>query len=292
MNDPSTPAPQDRLTCSSCGYNLAGINLDGSCPECGKPIIEQCLWCEYDLTNTAHDTNCPECGIPVITSIGYGVFAPAPIELLKSIHTGFKTVTILILVYIVTSIAAGIAAAAMTATGSNTANYTMVAVGSTINNGLILAIAFGWWKLSAPLPDLPAGISGEDRRSFLRVMIWIFAAATALTLLLNLIPQNYDPMADPTPINFIAGILSLIFMIVMLIFYIAQVRYIGWFAKLVRNKKMERRAKHLVWSGPLIAILGLPLILIGPLIVLILYWNMIEYTRRDLKKIINQVRYT
>ena len=73
----------------------------------------------------------------------------------------------------------------------------------------------------------------------------------------------------------------------MLVVFITSVLYMGWFAKIVRNKKMAGRAKHFIWSGPLMAITSVFLMMIGALIALVMYWNMVEYTRRDLKKIID-----
>ncbi len=277
------------LTCTKCGYLLDGINLRENCPECGTRIINNCYWCDYDLSNTTPNSVCPECGVPVTASIGSGILIEAPIETLKSIHTGFRMVTILLVIYIVVSIAGGIIASILAATIANSSMYFFVIANSIISNGLLLAIALGWWKLSQPLQNLPAGITGNDKRSLLRVTTWLFVASTLATLLYNFIPRNYNPTAPPTSLIFIAMIMSFVGLVIMLLFFIAQVRYIGWFAKLVHNRKMERRAKHFVWSGPLIAIIGAIFLFIGPLIVLVLYWNMIEYTRRDLKKVINTI---
>lgn len=287
MNEPLT---QTNLTCTKCGYLLDGISLREHCPECGIKIVNECFWCDYDLSNTAPDSKCPECGVPVFASIGQGVLATVPYEKLKNIHAGMKLVTVLILVYIVTSVTAGIAAGAMSATMNSTTLYGVVVVGSTINNAILLAIVYGWHKVATPISEIPNQLDERGRRSFLNVMSWIFAAATALTLILNLIPRNYTPTTNPSfsAIDIIAGLLGLATLVIMVIYFVAQVRYIGWIAKLVRNRKMERRAKHLVWSGPLMSILGFIILFIGPLIALILYWNMIEYTRRDLKKIVQR----
>lgn len=284
----SNISTQNNLTCTKCGYLLDGLNLRDNCPECGTRIVNGCFWCEYDLSNTAPDSVCPECGIPVTASIGHGVLESVPIQTLRRVHSGMRTITLLILVYIVTSISATIAAAFFIASMNSASVYTMVIVGSTINNGILIAIAYGWIKASTPLPNIPSNIDAQDKRTFLSVMSWLFIGFTALIMILNFIPSGQNSLnAAPGVLDFVLGILNIIVFMIMLIYYIASVMYIGWIARLVRNTKMYRRSKHLVWSGPLIAILGFFLLLLGPLIVLILYWNMIEYTRRDLKKIIN-----
>lgn len=286
MSDTNPPQDHTQIACTTCNYNLTGLDLAGQCPECGDLILQTCFWCDYDLTNTDPNTNCPECGVPATTSIGQGVLAPVPAETLTAVHTGMKLATILVLVYIVTVIASVIAMGWAMSTLTNSETYWVVIASSTINNLVLLAITYGWWKISTTLPNIPPLVEATDRRTFLRVMIWVFAAITVVTMLLSFIPTNYDPMAQTTWVDVITLIVGLISLIIMLLFFIAQVRYIGWLAKLVQNKKMEKRAKHLVWSGPLISIFGVFLLFLGPLVILILYWNMIEYTRRDVKKIL------
>ena len=286
MNGSNNPQDHTQLTCTTCNYNLTGLDLAGNCPECGDLILQTCFWCDYDLTNTDPNSNCPECGVPATASIGHGILAPVPIETLRTVHTGMRMATTLVLVYIVTAITFTITAVWATSSLTNAQTYWVVVAGPTINNLILLAITLGWWKISTPLPNIPSLVEAIDRRTFLKVMIFVFAAITGVSMIMSYIPTDYDPMAKTTTLDVINGIIGLIAIIIMLLFFIAQVRYIGWIAKLVRNKKMEKRAKHLVWSGPIISIVGTFLLFLGPLIILILYWNMIEYTRRDLKKII------
>lgn len=40
-----------------------------------------------------------------------------------------------------------------------------------------------------------------------------------------------------------------------------------------------------MWLGPLLATFGLVIIGLGPLIALVLYWNMLDWVRKDLKRI-------
>lgn len=280
-----TDHPQPpQFTCSNCNYNLTGLDLAGNCPECGDLILQKCFWCDYDLTNTNPDTNCPECGVPATTSIGQGVLATTPLDLLKTIHKGFRLATILILVYIVWVV---VAMVGFMSIAFDPKHYNLMGTSaSIITNTIIFGIIFGWWKIASPIPGLPEDVDGSDRRGFLKATLIAFAIITAISMLVSFIPTNQDPDAPFTTIEYVMLGGQLISFVVMIAMYIAQLRYLQWFAKLVNNTKMHKRAKHMIWSGPLIFCVGFFLILLGPLIVLILYWNMIEYLRRDVKKII------
>ena len=288
---PSQPTPAEQPheyhpTCAKCDYNLTSIDPSGTCPECGTPIINNCIRCEYDLTATDPSSNCPECGVPVVCSIGHSALGPVPTETLRAVHTGFRLVTMLILISIITGIASYIAMSVVIGQSPDLF-YPVSVLGAIVNNALTFGIVVGWFKLTKPLTGLPAILDAPDKRSFVRVTLWIYAACLALTTIYQFIPQ--DPLAndDPSIMDIVVGIFFLATYVVMLVVFISNVLYLGWFARLVRNRKMTKRSKHFAWSGPLIAILGLPLIFLGPLITLILYWNMVEYIRRDLKKIIN-----
>lgn len=286
MTEGQTQSPlTQHHTCAKCDYDLANIDPAGNCPECGTPIINACMWCGYDLSGTDPAGNCPECGVPVAHSIGSSALGPVPTERLRSVHTGFRIVTILILVYIVSAIVT-VFGIQLIASNNPDLMYPLTVLSALINNGLIFGIFFGWYKLSQPLTGLSTTIDVPDRRSFVRVMLAVAAVFTLFNLIYAFIPDNSDPDAALSGVDLVFWGISFLSLAAMLILFIANVLYLGWFAKLVRNRKMERRSKHFVWSGPLIAFLGFPLLALGPLITLVIYWNMVEYIRRDLKKVI------
>ena len=283
MIDTTLSTDQITPSCTKCNYNLSGIDLSANCPECGERIINECMFCDYDLSNTDPNNPCPECGVPVLCSIGNSAFASVSTEQLKSVHTGFKLVTMLILLYIVSVIATMVLSFALL-TNAPDLNYLFTVVAAVVNNAIIFGIIVGWFKMIQPLKGLPSLIDAPDKRTFVRAMLWVFTGITVITLIYGFIPSAQSDALSVIDIAF--GIFYIFSLVFMLALFISNVMYIGWFAKLVRNKKMAKRSKHFVWSGPLIAILGFPLLFLGPLITLVLYWNQIEYIRRDLKKII------
>lgn len=288
MNDDLNSIEHPRATlqnyhCPKCKYDLVGCDPKGNCPECGRPVMSGCIVCAYDLSGTDLESNCPECGTPVYCSVGRGALNGVPTEQLKSVHLGFRLVTNLILLYIVSVIVTMVGLFYIIGVNPDQ-YYPLAAIAAIVNNGILLGVIYGWLRLAQRLQNLPDALDRPDLRSFVRVALWIFAGSTVITLVYGLFPN--DPNAPPSAIDIAYAVFSFLVAILMLVVFVANVLYMGWFARLVGNTKMAKRAKHFVWYGPLIAVFGFFILFLGPLITLVLYWNMIEYTRRDLKKII------
>lgn len=278
-------ADPTHINCLSCNYNLVGIDLAGLCPECGNRILEKCFWCDYDLTNTAPEANCPECGVPAIGSIGDGILATAPDAILTTIYKGLRLATALIPISILWIIVVGFIIARYLINLDSTIFDFWLALLLLVSKLLILAMIFGWWKLASPIPGLPKSIAGSPQRKFLSITLIVFASIIAISIPISFIPTNPDPAAPSELIGYLkigiglAGLLSLI------VFYFAQLWYMQWFTKLIKNQMMHKRAKYMIWLGPLIMVVGSMILFIGPIIVLVLYWDMLEHLRKDLKAI-------
>ncbi len=276
------------INCINCNYNLVGIDLAGLCPECGSRILEKCFWCDYDLTNTSPNDNCPECGVPAINSIGDGVLATTPDALLQSIYTGFKLASMLIPVSVIWLMASLFLLGSLAWNPDrSTFNLVLILV-FLVSKLLILAILFGWSKIALPIPGLPESIAGTPQRKLLKLALITYATIFAISIPISFIPANPDPAAASELIGSIKITILLIGLLSFIVLYYAQLWYMQWFTKLIKNKMMHKRAKQMVWSGPLILVCGLILtlgIVIGPFIVLALYWNMLVHIRKDLKAI-------
>ena len=285
---PEAPRNECHSTCAKCDYNLTNIDPSGNCPECGTPIINGCIWCEYDLSGTDPDGRCPECGVPVVHSIGRSALGSVSTQRLRSIHLGFRMVTILILAYIIAIITLMLSLF-LGMFMLNTGGALIFLFGGIALLTVLIpfGVVVGWFKLSKPMDALPQQLDAPERRKQLRVSLWVLLVTMLLFIGLGMVFSFLQINQSDWVLEAYLIAARLILFTVLLISFIFMVRYMGWFARLVRNRKMYRRSKHLVWSGPLIAIVGSVLLFLGPLITLILYWNMVEYIRRDLKKIIN-----
>lgn len=67
------------IGCARCGYVLQGLNAEGKCPRCGRPVAQTlrqapthdhedvvvvnlpCNWCGHNLRGLRAGDHCPEC---------------------------------------------------------------------------------------------------------------------------------------------------------------------------------------------------------------------------------------
>lgn len=288
MNEPhetkerATQTPTVERICHKCNYNLTGLDPHGNCPECGSSIIQTCFQCDYELVGLDPSGPCPECGFPIEGSIGRGQLSTADPAYLAKLHKGvfwIQTAIILMVLQFIGMFFIG------TMTGIGGAG---VGAANTINLiSPILSVAFsvmlliGWWMFSTPNPDTSDRYSGDDARKLVRIMILISAALTVIQLPFAYLSQS----GQLDLILLIAGGLSILGLIVFAVRFFAEMFYIKWMAPLLRNKKVYNRARMMMWLGPVLCTVGLLLIGLGPLIALVLYWNMLDWIRKDIKAI-------
>ena len=63
--------------------------------------------------------------------------------------------------------------------------------------------------------------------------------------------------------------------------------YLRWLAPRLPDDEVDAWARRLMWLGPLLVTVG-ALIVVGPLIAMVLYWNLLDRVRRNLKQIMHR----
>ncbi len=145
-----------------------------------------------------------------------------------------------------------------------------------------VAFLWGWWLASSVDSDVPPEADAPQSRQWLRITIIIQLAANVAVLL----PQSGLLTQAPTgPVLVVTIALSVISTGASVAAFFAQMVYVRWLGERIPNKKVVERARRLMWLGPVLYTFGLLLLALGPLIALVLYWNMLEWVRKDLKQI-------
>ncbi len=260
----------DGVTCISCGYNLHSISTSAVCPQCGKPVAN---------------------------SVARDLFGDAPAEYVRSLYTGTKLVIGMILFLVVLGLLSGLMSGLAGVQAISPGVHDAVVVGTSVCSVIgTLVLALGWWKMSEPNPEHPPGYSGGASRSLVRWMAVVNAAFSATQSIILLASGAYRFSATQNPpwsnstgslLAFLGlGVLGLI---TFAVGYFAQMKYIEWMGPRLPNTWVTKRAKLLVWLGPVLVTVGIFCLGLGPLVALVLYYNLVTRVRADLKGILGRM---
>lgn len=259
-----------------------------------------CVGCGYDLAGLSPNGQCPECGTPIANSLRGDLLAFAPAAYLATLHRGASIVVVTILVmvvFFVLSFGVGMYFAASSPTG--TAPVVVEALASIGGLVLGLVLLYGWWLLSTAMPAHKS-THLDKARIWVRGLLIASAGLTALQfvagLAIGVSPASTAPSGPGTAgasmgaIALVGGF-GLLGTLVGVGGYIVQMLYVGWLGQRIPDQDIHRRGKRNAWLVPLLATVG-AIILVGPLIALILYWNLVNDLRKQLKHLHdNQERY-
>lgn len=237
-----------------------------------------CVICGYSLTGLPAEGRCPECGTPVEQSFRGSLLEHASPEYLARLHKG----VFLILAAIIVSILAmflNVGLSLATGGGGKVLGLTFAGVGFvTAAMSLI-----GWWLFSAVDPGYTGREQGTTARSVVRAMVIVIAVWQVVSFAYALV--STPSTAAGVAVDYLAFGIQVVAALASVIHFFASMLYVRWLAPRIPNPKAFRRAKTLMWLGPLLMTVGILLIGLGPLIALVLYWNMLDWIRKDLRAI-------
>jgi hypothetical protein len=259
-SDPSQEAAQEILLrhqpCTRCSYNLYGLPIAGTCPECGHPVA---LSLRGDLLQHASP------------------------EYLHTLRSGLSIVLYTILAMVLLSILGVFAVVALTA---NFANLSLPFNASNVQFllGMITLamygiLFFGYLKLTEPDPGIVGVEKPGNARSLLRVIVLSQAAVKAIEVGLGF----FVPAANNSglAIAVVSGVIGLLGFILWAVHLYVMMRYVRWLGGRIPDHRMLKRTKTYMWLLPLLSTVGM-MIAIGPLIALILYWNILDRLKKHI----------
>lgn len=266
-------------------YGGVAIPTAGVTPTAGR----YCIRCAYALDGLDSGVQCPECGTAIELSLKEPVLANADPAYLATIRSGLSFVLNGILLTIIVAFSS--IPIAMLLGGSRAPLLLM--------QGLLVAasavVMIGYWKYTAPDPSQVAFEGHNSARSVIRVVVVIQAAIAALDLGIELMGPSIFPApapnaqpgtgAWPPMTEVISGLLTVCAFILQAVQFFAVMRYTRWVATRVPDLFIVKRTKRYMWLLPVLYVPGFA-ILIGPLIALILYWNLLDRLRKQVKSII------
>ncbi len=238
----------DDRSCISCGYNLRGLPCAGVCSECGASVSE---------------------------SLRDDLLQNASREYLTELLLGHRVVLITILVSIIVAVLAAIATYALGGSPG------VVLALNFISIAISIVSIVGYFKIAAPNPRHIAGESPKSARQIVR-----YACIVSLVIACVSFPlQFFSPAGSFDLITILNVLVGLVSLVAWGMLFFGMMNHEQWLAKRVPDDWMVRRSGRYMWLLPVLYIVG-ALVLVGPLIALVLYWNFLDRMRKHLKSIL------
>ncbi len=290
--DTSPPAPGDHDEIIELVYGT-----DTSAPDV-NPVIEDdhlCMTCSYSLRGLRQSDQCPECGTLVAESLrGDMLFYRNPDytrKLLKGLSFILNGILLQIIAMFVGGLLIGIlAGAAVGAIPSSVTLFVLPAL-SVVISGII---TIGWWWFTSQDPGVATELEPKARK-IVRGAVIASVAFTLLSFVAGFLPSSLTSGIAPTrglPPAGLSGFDVLIILIGLgsvaawITQFFAGMLYVRGLARRLPNEKIHKRAKSRMIACPIWYTVGFLLCGLGPVIALILYWNLLNMVRTALKTII------
>jgi len=295
-HDPSS-APLPSRLCRYCPHIEHDPSVD-VCVECGKSLIPNCIICGYDLAGLPVEGTCPECGTAIERSYRPDRLENRSTAYLEQLRTGLSFVLNAILgsvIFMVVSILSILWSTAMSLRGSFILSGNAFAILSQIVSLLFsFAMLYGWWKITTPDVQTHSSDLDSKPRQILRASVIILACIYTLRMLLSFgVPGSArfgaNAFGSHAGIVLIAIGIWFVPKAAWIAKFFAAMLYVRWLASLVPDDDLATKAKRFMWLGPLLYTVGSLCIGIGPLIALILYWNILYSLKKHIVRIIDEM---
>ncbi len=292
------------VACVSCQYPLDGLPTGGVCPECATEIRRSlmaagmdpaagvlgvvqgghtCVSCGYALAGLPVHGKCPECGTDVQRSLRGFLLQYASPEYIGSLHTGLRLVLWGILGKVVLMVTVFLAGAAASGLPGFLQVFMPAVMGVDVLVSLVMAV--GYWKVSEPDPQLQGMESPVTARVVLRASTVIGAVCTVVAAPQALVAGTGGGVAGYgllAAIMGLAGLLGTLAWLVQAVAMLTQARFLG---RRVPDRKIVDLAGRYRWVLPLISVLFFCVLFLGPLLAIVLYWNLLDRLRKHVKMI-------
>ncbi len=252
-----------------------------------------CVGCAYQLDGLPVDGTCPECGTPIELSLREPTLANTSQEYLRTIKSGLSFVLNGILLMIMVQVLTIVATFAAMAAPGSIGSVTLIAQFAGL--GVSLLIIVGYWKYTAPDPSQVALEKSNAARKVIRIVVASQAAVSVVSVVLSLLtPATAQAAAaaggamNPGGMVILAftAVLGIVGLVLWAVQFFAVMRYTRWIAARVPDLFVVKRTKVYVWLLPVIGFVGAFALMLGPLIALVMYWNLLDRMRKHVKAII------
>lgn len=233
-----------------------------------------CVRCGYALQGLSPVGKCPECGTDAALSWREPTLAAVTPEHLASLERGLSVV-----LYSTPLLAAASVGATLLLEAVN-ASHLAFAITDLCLFAISSLLLWGHWLLSRPEPSRKATEANLDARRVVRGVV-LAQLALALTLLAMSLGSR-APFGAGTPL---IEWLTFSNWLLWAVQFSATMRLTRRIGGRIPDQFIVRRSKVYAWVLPFLATVGVLAAFLGPLIALILYWDLLERLRNHVRSI-------
>jgi len=256
--------------------NAAGPSVSAEAKAEGRP----CFKCGYRLRGVPLNGQCPECGSPVADSFRGTLLQFASPEYLATIHSGLSLVLYAILASIVIGVVSIAASLAASAVGPG-ASKAVQAILQIVSLGLAVVTFLGYLRVTEPDPMFTGEEKPESARNIARIAAVASIAVAAIQMVLTFVATA----GSGGLMNWLIMGVGLLGFAAWAVQFFAMMNYARWLGERIPDALIIKNATRYRWLLPVLATVGVVLIGLGPLIALILYWNLLDRLRKHVKSI-------
>lgn len=248
----------DDRPCLACGYNLRGLTAADRCPECGRPVADSLRGNLLKYSNPNY-----------VTWLYQGV-------ILAQVAALANAVLIIFLF-----------AGPMFAGAIGLKPVFVKGLVEAIRIGAMVTGLAGWWLLSSPDPAYVGSNDGSTARKVVRVTVAIAAIAAVAPIVLGGTGAGAQwlrggPLTAAMTLAVLAVLANLVAWVV---WFFAAMRYLRWLAPRIPDERVANRARRLTWLNPILYVVLFVACGLGPLVALVLYYNLLNWVRKDFKEL-------
>lgn len=230
---------------------------------------------------------CPECGTSIALSLGESTLANASPEYLRTVRRGLSFVLNGILLMVVAVVGGIVLNGVLVSAGMLAPDAAdLLLRGLMFGVSVILTLGYFWY--TTPDPGQVARETTRSARVVVRTVVLIQAALSLANLALTFIAGVSPGTANI--VEMVVGALWLVTQALWAVQFFAVMRYTRWLATRAPDHFVIRRTRRYMWLLPVLYIPGIALFGLGPLIALVMYWNLLDRLRKHFKAIVKTGR--
>lgn len=259
--------------------NTSGDNA--SQPEATSSMLTEtrpCIRCSYELQGLPANGICPECGLPIERSLRGDLLQYSDVDYRSSLARGVTFIMAGLICYLIVLV--GGLLLGLSGVSKSQVLLTILGFGASIVS------LYGYYQFSVADPGQLTSNRGETPRRVLRTAIAIVAITSVLNIVLTFLSgntrMNFGRSGSFDSADMVNLLASLIGAIAGAVQFFAAMLYTRWLAPRLPDERIFKRAKLLMWLGPVLFVFGCG---IGQLVAIVLYYNMFSWIRQRLREI-------